>query len=69
LFVAPATQVISASLAQQRFNMILLSTFGIISLVLGAAGLYRVLSFAVAGQTKEIGLRMAAVPAEASPPA
>jgi predicted permease len=59
LSVAPLDQVISASLAQQRFSMILLSTFGLISLVLGAAGLYGVLSFAVARQTKEIGLRMA----------
>jgi ABC-type antimicrobial peptide transport system permease subunit len=59
LSVEPLTQVISASLAQQRFNMILLSAFGVISLVLGAAGLYGVLSFAVARQTKEIGLRMA----------
>lgn len=59
LSVEPLTQVISASVAQQRFNMILLSAFGIISLVLGAAGLYGVLSFAVARQTKEIGLRMA----------
>jgi predicted permease len=59
LSVEPLDQVISASLAQQRFSMILLSSFGIISLVLGAAGLYGVLSFAVARQTKEIGLRMA----------
>jgi predicted permease len=59
LSVESLTQVISASLAQQRFNMVLLSCFGIISLVLGAAGLYGVLSFAVARQTKEIGLRMA----------
>ncbi len=55
----PLDQVISASLAQQRFSMILLSAFGLISLVLGAAGLYGVLSFAVARQTKEIGVRMA----------
>ena len=59
LSVAPLDQVISASLAQQRFSMILLSSFGLISLLLGAAGLYGVLSFAVARQTKEIGLRMA----------
>jgi predicted permease len=59
LSVEPLDQVISASVAQQRFNMILLSAFGLISLVLGAAGLYGVLSFAVARQTKEIGLRMA----------
>jgi predicted permease len=59
LSVDPLDQVISASLAQQRFSMILLSAFGLISLVLGAAGLYGVLSFAVARQTKEIGVRMA----------
>jgi predicted permease len=59
LSVEPLDRVISSSLAQQRFSMILLSGFGIISLVLGAAGLYGVLSFAVAQQTKEIGLRMA----------
>jgi predicted permease len=59
LSVEPLDQVISASVAQQRFSMILLCSFGVISLVLGAAGLYGVLSFAVARQTKEIGLRMA----------
>ena len=59
LSVEPLDQVISSSIAQQRFSMILLSAFGLISLVLGAAGLYGVLSFTVARQTKEIGLRMA----------
>ncbi len=59
LSVEPLDEVVSASVAQQRFSMILLSAFGLISLVLGAAGLYGVLSFAVARQTKEIGLRMA----------
>ena len=59
LSVEPLAQVISASIVQQRFSMILLSAFGIISLTLGAAGLYGVLSFTVALRTKEIGLRMA----------
>jgi predicted permease len=59
LSVEPLDMVVSASVAQQRFSMILLSAFGLISLVLGAAGLYGVLSFAVARQTKEIGVRMA----------
>ncbi len=59
LSVEPLDEVVSASVAQQRFSMILLSAFGLISLVLGAAGLYGVLSFAVARQTKEIGVRMA----------
>lgn len=59
LSVEPMSQVIGDSVAQQRFNMILLSGFGLISLVLGAAGLYGVMSYAVARQTKEIGVRMA----------
>jgi len=59
LSVQPMSQVIGTSVAQQRFNMILLSGFGLISLVLGAAGLYGVMSYTVAQQTREIGVRMA----------
>jgi predicted permease len=59
LSVEPLSEVVSASVAQQRFNMLLLCGFGLISLVLGAAGLYGVLSYTVARQTKEIGVRMA----------
>ena len=59
LSVEPLEEVVSASVAQQRFSMILLSAFGLISLVLGAAGLYGVMSYTVARQTKEIGVRMA----------
>ena len=59
LSVEPLDEVISASIAQQRFSMILLSGFGLISLALGAAGLYGVLSYTVAARTKEIGVRMA----------
>jgi predicted permease len=51
--------VIRESIAQQRFNMLLLTTFGLIALLLGAAGLYGVMSYGVAQQTKEIGIRMA----------
>jgi predicted permease len=59
LSVEPMSQVIGASVAQQRFNMILLCGFGFISLFLGAAGLYGVMSYTVARQTREIGIRMA----------
>jgi ABC-type antimicrobial peptide transport system permease subunit len=59
LSVEPMAQVIDASVAQQRFNMILLCGFGLVSLVLGAAGLYGVMSYTVARQTREIGVRMA----------
>jgi len=59
LSVEPMSRVIGDSVAQQRFNMILLGGFGLISLVLGAAGLYGVMSYTVARQTREIGVRMA----------
>ncbi|WP_148210175.1 ABC transporter permease [Candidatus Korobacter versatilis] len=51
--------LMSDSVAQQRFSMMLLSGFGLIALFLGAAGLYGVMSYTVARQTKEIGVRMA----------
>jgi predicted permease len=59
LSVKTMQDVMRASVAQQRFNMLLLSAFGLIAVVLGAAGLYGVMSYSVARQTKEIGVRMA----------
>ncbi|HEY3988885.1 MAG TPA: ABC transporter permease [Acidobacteriaceae bacterium] len=59
LNVESMQDVISASVAQQRFTMMLLGCFGLISLLMGAAGLYGVMSYTVARRTKEIGVRMA----------
>ena len=59
LAVEPMDEVISTSVAQQRFTMILLSSFGLISLMLGAAGLYGVMSYTVERQRRESGVRMA----------
>ena len=59
LSVETMPEVISASLAQQRFTMTLLACFGLISLLMGATGLYGVMSYTVARRTREIGVRMA----------
>jgi putative ABC transport system permease protein len=45
--------------ARDRFNMLLLSTFGAVALVLSAVGLYGVMAFLVADRTREIGIRVA----------
>jgi predicted permease len=59
LSVETMQSVISASMAQQRFTMMLLGCFGLMSLFMGGAGLYGVMSYSVARRTKEIGVRMA----------
>jgi predicted permease len=59
LSVETMQNVLSASMAQQRFTMMLLGCFGLMSLLMGGAGLYGVMSYSVARRTKEIGVRMA----------
>jgi putative ABC transport system permease protein len=52
-------QLLGASLAQRRFNMILLTAFAVIALLLAASGLFGVMAYSVAQRTHEIGLRLA----------
>jgi ABC-type antimicrobial peptide transport system permease subunit len=52
-------QVLSSETARQNFNMLLLSIFAGISLLLAAIGIYVLMSYSLEQQTQELGIRMA----------
>jgi putative ABC transport system permease protein len=52
-------EVVHRSLSPQRFNVLLLTTFGGLALILATIGIYGVLAYSMNRRTAEIGLRVA----------
>lgn len=59
LAIRTMREIVSSTVAERQFQMMLTSIFALLALLLGAVGLYGVVSYSVACSTRDIGLRIA----------
>jgi putative ABC transport system permease protein len=57
--IATLDQLVSRSLAERRFSLLMLGTFAVIAMTLAAVGVYGLVSFSVGQRTHEFGVRLA----------
>jgi len=57
--IRTGNELIGETMSSRRLNLVLLSVFAALALIVSVVGVYGVLSFTVSRQTTEIGIRMA----------